>query len=492
MDRVDGYVAELEYVAGFYPEMGPASLNFALLMQGIEPLPLQHGFTYCDLGCGQGVSLNLFAACHPEGAFHAVDFNQAHIVGARAAADHARLANASFWEAKFADLLELPLPEFDFITLHGVYSWVNAENRQYILEFLKRKLKVGGVVYISYNCIPGWSAFAPVRQLLVSYADTQPGHLEEKINRSLEFVDRLKALNLSYFTTNPTIAGFFDYISKFPRNYLAHEFYNRDWTLFYHADVAAELAGAGLTLAGSANFADNLDFLRFPTEVQQLVNEISDPVLRETVKDLASNQRFRKDVFVRQRPVLSLPRQLERMRRSRFALVDPQAKVELKANFPRGEAKYTRELYQPVLHALEERPHSLDDLLQRPDIALLGEDKLLQVLMVLLAGKHVMPTTDPTASALASTKLFNYSVLDRKAGSGELQYLASPLTRNAVSLTHLQRMLLLCDITHSGDPFSFIQRVTADSRDIPASELRQQIDQFHNNYLPILRQLQVA
>lgn len=47
------------------------------------------------------------------------------------------------------------LPGFDYIGLHGIWSWVSDENRQVIVDFLRRKLKLGGVLYVSYNTLPG-------------------------------------------------------------------------------------------------------------------------------------------------------------------------------------------------------------------------------------------------------------------------------------------------------------------------------------------------
>ena len=47
----------------------------------------------------------------------------------------------------------------DFVGLHGVWSWISNANRAAVVEFLRRKLKPGGVLYISYNASPGWAAF---------------------------------------------------------------------------------------------------------------------------------------------------------------------------------------------------------------------------------------------------------------------------------------------------------------------------------------------
>jgi hypothetical protein len=39
------------------------------------------------------------------------------------------------------------------------------------IGILRRKLKVGGVLYISYNTQPGWAAMVPVRDLMAQHAD---------------------------------------------------------------------------------------------------------------------------------------------------------------------------------------------------------------------------------------------------------------------------------------------------------------------------------
>jgi len=65
------------------------------------------------------------------------------------------LTNLKLREADFRYLETRDLPDFDFITVHGVLSWINAENRKAIQRFVLKKLKPGGILYLSYNCLPG-------------------------------------------------------------------------------------------------------------------------------------------------------------------------------------------------------------------------------------------------------------------------------------------------------------------------------------------------
>mgnify|MGYP000482275646 CR=1 FL=1 len=159
----DGYVTELTYTQGYYRELSPLAMRFALQCAGFKAPPAQ-GFNYCELGFGQGVSLNVHAAAHPDSRFWGNDFNPAHARHAGALAQAAG-TNLNVLEASFAELLQrTDLPQFDYIGLHGIWSWVSDENRAHLVEFCRRYLKSGGVLYISYNCLPGCTPAPPAQR----------------------------------------------------------------------------------------------------------------------------------------------------------------------------------------------------------------------------------------------------------------------------------------------------------------------------------------
>lgn len=57
-------------------------------------------------------------------------------------------ADARLFDESFAEFCARDdLQEFDFIGLHGIWSWVSDVNRGVIVDFVRRKLKVGGVVH---------------------------------------------------------------------------------------------------------------------------------------------------------------------------------------------------------------------------------------------------------------------------------------------------------------------------------------------------------
>ena len=158
------------YVDTFFRELSPAWLGYVAALRGRPACSFDRPFTYMELGCGLGQSAVVNAGAYPAGEFHACDFNASHVEAGRTYAAAIGVGNVQFHECTFADLLSRDLPEFDFIVLHGVYSWVDTNARRAIREFMRQRLKQNGLAYVSYNCLPGWAVEAPLRKLLVELA----------------------------------------------------------------------------------------------------------------------------------------------------------------------------------------------------------------------------------------------------------------------------------------------------------------------------------
>jgi cyclopropane fatty-acyl-phospholipid synthase-like methyltransferase len=189
---MEGYESDIEYTTGYYREQEPSFLNLCAVIHGIEPINLENGFTYCELGCGQGMTALIMAANYPMGKFYAVDFNPSHIARARNLAAQAGLDNVVFLEKSFAQLAEDPslLPDCDFIALHGIFTWVSDENRQCIIDICSRHLKSGGMVYNSYNAKPGWSMGEPLQKMLFAAGKMFSGNSISRFDQSLALIKR--------------------------------------------------------------------------------------------------------------------------------------------------------------------------------------------------------------------------------------------------------------------------------------------------------------
>ena len=198
-----GYITDINYTYGYYTMLNPLHMQLAFLNQGLIYPKVT---TACELGYGQGISVNILAATSNV-EWYGTDFNPAQ---ASFAQEFGMVSGAKLFDDSFEEFANrTDLPDFDFIATHGIWSWIAPEHKKQILDFVKRKLKVGGVFYISYNTYPGWSSFAPVRHLLAQYTDQMASKgrgILENVDDSLNFVNRLFENEPAYCRLNPIVA----------------------------------------------------------------------------------------------------------------------------------------------------------------------------------------------------------------------------------------------------------------------------------------------
>ena len=290
-----GYVTQMDYTTGYYSELNPTYAQFVFLSAGLKSPVINRA---CELGFGQGVSLNIHAA-GSNIEWWGTDFIPAHAAFAQDLAD-ASGANLTIYDESFEEFCNREdLPTFDFISFHGVWSWISAENRQHIINFLDRKLAVGGVVYSGYNTLAGWASFLPLRGILKQAAGHGDSISGDRVSQAVKFCTELLKVDSHYLTINPTVRQFYDEIQSYDPRYLAHEFLNQNWDPMNFSEISEFMSEAKLEYACSADLINHLPYLNFNKEQSDLLNTIDSLSLRETVADLMLNRRFRKDYWVR-------------------------------------------------------------------------------------------------------------------------------------------------------------------------------------------------
>jgi SAM-dependent methyltransferase len=361
----EGYVTDVSYTNSYFRELSPTWLNYVAAINGAHPRPLDRDFTHIDLGCGLGQSSVVLAACFPEGRFFGVDFNPAHIDIAQRAARRLGLDNVTFIERAFEELLAVDLPAFDFITLHGIYTWISEGARKAAQRFIYEKLKPGGIVYNSYNCLPGWSGEAPIRRLLYEFAEVHHGDSAARAEAAAKDAQALANLKLGYFHANPSSV---DHIGKLPNrqaNYLAHEYLNAAWNPFYSVDVADEMAAGKLSYLGSATLLDNQPELVMSDPATAECRKQPTERLRQLAQDYLTGQRFRRDVFVRGHPRLPRAEIARHLREQNLALAGPMSDFSEKAKVPRGEISFDAKLTGLIRESLSQGAMSSREIAAR-------------------------------------------------------------------------------------------------------------------------------
>ena len=478
----ESYRVTVPYIWGYQAELNPLRARLVLLRAGIRPPAVG---TACELGYGQGASLAIHAAASPV-AWYGTDFNPLHAAAAR------RLASASGAELSIADepfaryCACSNLPEFDFIGLHGVWSWIADADRDAILRFVHARLRPGGVLYLGYNALPGWAGFLPVRELLVAHAEASGGQgagVVEHVGEAMAFVDRLLATGPAMARDNPGLAGMRAALGRQDVGALAHELFNRDWQPMFFSTVARRLGPLGLVHAGAADLSDIVDRLDMSAAQRRLVDGLADPVLRQLVRDAIFNKRFRRDYWVKEPQPLSAAERDAAILDERViataavtALPRPlRAALTLQPDGPDAAA------VSAVLGSLSaRRPCRLGDIAAGLAGARVAPRALLDVVMFLVAHGLVETAQDEnTVSAMKHrTGRLNRHLLEDKALDAVDIALASPVTGGGVALSAGDRQCL---------------RALGRSEPTTDPMVREEYSHvFTEERLPALRALQVA
>lgn len=510
----DGYMADIGYTYGYYAELNPQRIRLPFLASGqVFPDIGPESGTACELGFGQGLSVTIHAAASGISWF-GTDFNPSQagfaqeIVGASG-------ANARLFDQAFAQFCSRPdLPDFDYIGLHGIWSWISDENRHVIVDFLRRKLKVGGVLYISYNAQPGWAAVAPMQELLNRHAAVLGAggqDIAARINTAFDFAERLFAVKPLYALANPQVTERVKKMREQNANYLAHEYFNREWAPMTFARMAEWLSPAKLNFACSAHYLDHVDALNLSTEQRAFLKEIPDACLRETVRDFMCNTQFRRDYWVKGSRRLGDIEQGERLREQRVILARARADVALKTRGVRGESTLNKNIYAPLLDLLaDHKPHSLGQLEQALSGSGITLSHLLQAVLILTGKGDLMPVQDEAAIAKAKrmTDKINLYLMRKCRDSSDFAYLASPVSGGGLAVNRFQQLFLLARGQGLKQPSewaqfawrrleSLNQRLLREGRPIDTpeenlAELTRQAHEFAEKQLPVLKALQIA
>ena len=439
----DGYVSDINYTYGYYTELNPNRVVLPFLMAGLAAPKVAAA---CELGFGQGVSLNAHAAAG-NAAWWGTDFNPAQAGFAQELAEQAG-SSAHIVDQAFGEFCSrTDLPDFDFIGLHGIWSWVSNENRHILVDFVRRKLKVGGVLYISYNTLPGWAAAGPIRHLLAEHAHVMGATgqgMVQRVKDSVVFTQDLLALSHSYTRQVPAIPERIQEIGKQNPYYLAHEYFNRDWHPMYFSDMQNWLEDAKVSYACSANFLEDFATGLFDEEQQAFLAKITDPSFAQTAKDYLLNKQFRKDYWVKGARKISSVQVEQAWQQLRFLLVAPVDDVVLTIRSHR-EVSLRPEIFKPILNVLaDHKPHDVTEIMAGLD-ATVNRNQLYEALSLLHGKGDVALVQDDAVIASATERCarLNRHLMQVSRVSSDVSYLVSPVSGGAITYNRINQLFLL-------------------------------------------------
>jgi SAM-dependent methyltransferase len=154
---------EVPYPSDPFYETFPDALATPAYLAGMNPAPVDKA-RVLEIGCGTGENLIAMALVLPESRFLGIDLSQRQIEMGNAMVRALNLKNI---ELRAASILDTDVGEQDYILCHGVYSWCPPAVQERILTVCQERLSPDGVVYISYNLLPGARHIQIRRQMLL-------------------------------------------------------------------------------------------------------------------------------------------------------------------------------------------------------------------------------------------------------------------------------------------------------------------------------------
>lgn len=507
----DGYVTEVDYPNNYYPWLSPQQLGFAALARGLVAPGLDGRTTrVLELGCGAGFSANVIAAANPQLDYTAVDFMPTHIEDARDLALVAGTTNVAFIKASFEEIANnRDMGSFDFITLHGVYTWISAKNREHIVRIAREKLNSGGLLYVSYNSFPGWAPLIPIQQLFIDTSSAYPDMpILDRIAKCFRIYRQLAEAGALSITFNRTVVPHMLASEIARRNYIAHEYLNENWKIFHFSEVVADMAQAQLTYVASARLMDCVDELSLTEAQISLLDTVSDPIRRESMRDLIVNQFFRTDIYAKDVTPASPARLRGCWSDQRFALAVKGGSTCSELRAAMQKVDISAEDYEPILVALEPEALTLRELLAIPELAQRDWATLKRALIILVGYDACLPAlpAENEGERKVRTDAFNSAVLERVCEGADLPYLSSPVTGSSIKVSQFEQFALLADRDSLGDRARFVWDMlrrngkklkSTDGREIAGddenlAEVRDRLGKFDIETAPMFDRLKIG
>ncbi|WP_426956436.1 class I SAM-dependent methyltransferase [Muricoccus radiodurans] len=459
-----GYAVDAAYAGNYQPTQVPAHLALAAAINGVDWQPRER-MTVADIGCGRGYVIAALAASNPGWNCIGLDYNPGQIAEAMDFAEEAGLDNLGFVEADLAAMSDSDmdsLPMLDVAMLHGVWTWVADPVRAGIVRLLSRRLKPGGVVYISYNSLPGFGQDAALQRLLRLGASLQPaGSSAQRVLGAIPLVNDLHAAGAKHLAGTTSLRILQEAGDEENAPLLANEFMTDHWRPVFQADLAEALAPARLDHLGSATLIENLPDMLLEPAQRAVWDRMPEGAPRELIKDLCVEIPFRRDIYMRGLRRIDRRTALDRLV---LALATDDMETLPPLPTPRGMARLAPEVARNVLAALRRGPHRLGDLRRvTPGHAPTPEE----LLVMLDAAGAVLPLWRfaADAAAVARARRFNRaaaSALARTGGEGSGHAFAAPLVGAGLPASALEmRLAAHPAVQGASDAADAVARLTA-------------------------------
>ena len=288
-DRYD----EIAYDALAHRATHPARLATVAALVG-HVAPRVERCRVLEVGCNNGSNLISMAVSLPAARFVGCDLSPRAIEEGRRIIAALGLTNISLVEADLAALAP-DHGEFDFIVAHGVYSWVPPPVRDALLALAAQRLAGNGVLYVSFNVLPG----CRVRQAAWDVLHHHVDHIEDahaRLDAARQLARLIADGDTATLESDQAVRAEFRAIAQRSDSELCHDDLAVPNEPVLFASFAQHAARHGLRYLAEAELRTT-NVTGISDDAQAYLSTL-DPLAREQYLDFVRLRRFRQSLLV--------------------------------------------------------------------------------------------------------------------------------------------------------------------------------------------------
>jgi methyltransferase-like protein/2-polyprenyl-3-methyl-5-hydroxy-6-metoxy-1,4-benzoquinol methylase len=285
------------YPASAYVQSHPDRLATLAVLFGMSPRDISR-CRVLELGCADGSNLIPMACALPESTFLGLDLSARQIKPGQDLIATLGLPNIELRRGNIIDV-DAGFGVFDYIIVHGVFSWVPSDVQEKILSICHERLSDQGIAYISYNTYPGWRMRGMLRDMMLYHSrkfedpQKQIGQARALINWLAETVE-----------TNTDPYGLLlklelDHMQRWQDTYFRHDSLAEFNEPLYFHQFMERAERHGLQYLAEAEFHTMLAS-NYAASVDETLNRLGRDIIEmEQYMDFLRNRMFRQTLLCR-------------------------------------------------------------------------------------------------------------------------------------------------------------------------------------------------
>ncbi len=153
------------YVSKAFSNTCISALMAKARIYGLDPVPVEDA-RVLELGSSCGGNIIPQALYNPTTTFTGIDLSPTQVKHGNELIESMGLKNITLLEKDIMDIDD-SFGTFDYIIVHGIWSWVPDVVKDKILNICSRNLSDRGIAYVSYNTYPGWKRLEQLRDIML-------------------------------------------------------------------------------------------------------------------------------------------------------------------------------------------------------------------------------------------------------------------------------------------------------------------------------------